>query len=82
MSSDYFDFFFSLILEKTNEVCNHRETERSQRVKRESGKTFLRQGKERREEERKDVVITFFSVFSLVEYQRKFLQPRLGCTDV
>ncbi len=62
---------------------NHRETERSQRVKRESGKTFLRQGKERRgekeeeeeeeeEEERKDVVITFFSMLSLVQYQMKF----------
>lgn len=41
-------FCVSLILVKTNEVRNHRETERSQRVKRESGKTFLRQGKERR----------------------------------
>lgn len=73
----FFFFFFSLILAKTNEVRNHRETERSERVKRESGKTFLRQGKERREEkeeedERKDVVISFFNMFSLVQYQMKF----------
>lgn len=57
--------------------------ERSQRVKRESGKTFLRRVKgEKGEEERKDVVMTFFSMFSLVQYQMKILQPRLGCVDV
>ncbi len=60
--------------------------ERSQRVKRESGKTFLRRGKERREEkeeeERKDVVITFFQYAeSRTIVTKEILQPRLGCTD-
>lgn len=64
---------------KTNEVPNHRETEHSQRVKRESGKTFLRQGKERREEkdeyEWKDVGMTFFNMLSLERYQTEFYNP-------
>lgn len=47
MSSDYFDFQGFSDPGNTNEVCSHRETDSSRRVKRQSGKTFLRQGKER-----------------------------------